>query len=203
MSKTGYLTLPLLRGPLVTVGPWAGLFARAAWRIYPYHLGAMVRTAASSGTVLETYGYGQFAANDYLMACAAVAYGANTIFVPDTERVFRVASLGGSDDELNLTAAITATTALAAGEWLLNLGADTASPSGSVAPNYDGSRLTLYSGPTTDATSPGTYVTTGSQGDFRVWLESGTYACDILLVDSSGTPRLVIPTVQVGPELLA
>jgi len=197
MSLSGFKTLPLLRDSLIAVSPWAGIFARPDWRIYPYQLGAKVRTDSTT-TLVKTLGMGEFTAGDYLMLCQQIYYGNSYFYIPRVSAISRVASVGVSDDELTLTTPLT----LSAGDYLANLGAD-AAPNPLLAPQYDGSRITpILGGSTADAAQIGPYLVTGNQGQFEGWLPSGTILVDLLICDPSGQPRLLWPLKQLGPELV-
>ena len=196
MTLTGVKSRPLLRGTLAQMTQWQALLARANLRIYPYQLGCMVR-ANSSGTTVSTYGEGEFAANNYLMACAATAYGQGTLFIPDLARISRVSAVSGADDELTISPALS----LVAGEYLLNLGNDGAATP-LITPNYDGSTISLYddnAGVSAHATD---YLLTASNGEFRGWTGSGTELVDLLVTDTSNGLIIAIPMVPTGPEVL-
>jgi len=196
MSLSGIKTLPSLRGVLQTVTPWGGTLSRQGWRIYPYQLGAKVRTDTTT-TSVKTFGKGEFAANDYVLTCQQIYYGNSYFYIPRVNQISRISALGVSDDEITLTVPLT----LSAGDYLLNLGADTATDPLS-QPNYDGSRITpILSAGTPDASQLGTYVVTGNQGQFECWLPSGVVLVDLLICDSSGQPRNLWPLQALGPEV--
>lgn len=197
MTLTGVKSRPLLRGTLAHMTQWQALLARANLRIYPFQLGCMVRSNVSADVTVPTYGLGEIAANNYLMACAATAYGNGTLFVPDLARIRRVSSVSAVDDELTLGSSVS----LTAGEYLLNLGNDGAA-SPLVSPNYDGSTISLYddnAGVSAHATD---YLLTASNGEFRGWTGSGTELVDLLVTDTSNVPIIVIPMIPPGPEVL-
>lgn len=197
MALSGIKTLPYLSNTLVTGGPWSSLLSRPGYRVYPYQLGCTVKADTSSTTV-TTNGLGDFAANDYVMACAVTNYGDSFLYVPDVNRISRVSSVSGSDDQLVLTTALV----LETGEYLLNLGADTASVP-TAQPNYDGSTLTLYEDNVGNVAFSDEYVLTGSHGQFRCWLSSGTRVVDLLITDASANPVVVHPFVTAGEEVIA
>lgn len=190
------MTLPLIHGVLVAPSEWKTLIARAGWRIYPYSLGAMVRSAASASTSIDTEGLGEIAVNDYVMVCTSTAYGNSTLFIPDTAKIAKVTAVSGSDS----TAQITVDTALTVskGDWLFNLETDT----GGSSPNYDGSDVTIYDDPVGTNTHSTKYVLTGSGGTYRAWLTSGLAAVDLLVTDGSGAPQIALPLVATGPEVV-
>src|SRR3990172_1242741 len=97
MSFTGLKTLPLLAGTIANAGPWQALFARAGYYVYPFQLGAKVRTT-STGTSIELHGLGQVAVNDYVIFCDATAYGAASMFIPNLAKIRRIATVSTSDD---------------------------------------------------------------------------------------------------------
>ena len=194
MSQSDYISLPSLRGTLLSTGPWGGQFARGSWQVFPFHCGAMI-AAASSGTTLSLHGLANFTVGDYVMVCERTFYGAGYVYIPVQTKVSRVASVSGSNDEITLDAALDVNE----GDWLFNLGVDTSTPSPTVTPAFDGSRITIYTDPV-GATATSDYVPTSDKGEYEVWLESGTVLVDVLIADSGGTPRLVLPLVQPGPE---
>lgn len=196
MSLSGIKTLPSLRGVLQTVTPWGGTLSRQGWRIYPYQLGTKVRTDTTT-TSVKTFGMGEFAADDYVLVCQQIYYGNSYFYIPRINQISRVAALGVSDDELTLTIPLT----LSSGDYLFNLGADTA-PDPLAQPNYDGSRITpILGGNTSDAPQIGPYIVTGNQGQFECWLPSGVVLVDLLICDPSGQPRNLWPQQQLGPEI--
>jgi len=196
MTLTGIKTLPLLDKSLVETGPWSSLFARSGYRIYPFKMGALVRSA-SVGTTVLTAGMGEFATNDYLMVCAATAYGDVNLYIPNTAKVAKVTSdpSSATDDTLELSAALT----IAAGDYLLNLGPDTGAP---LAPVFDGSTLTLYTDNAGTALNANKYLLTGTNGEFRGWLPSGTLVCDLLVTNASIAPVIVTPFITLGAEVI-
>lgn len=196
MSLTGIKTLPLLRGTLASLASWQALLGRANMRVYPYQLGCKVR-AAGAANPIDTSGMGEFAVNDYLIACTATAYGNSNLYIPNMNKIARVTSLGTTDDELNLTP----TPSVAQGDYLLNLGADAAAAP-LTAPNFDGSTISLYDDNTGQNAHSTYYALTGSNGQFEVWLESGILAVDLLITDTNNNPIVVIPFVSPGREIL-
>lgn len=195
MAQSGIISLPRLAGVLAEVGPWRGLVAHSGWLIRPYQTGARVRLS-STGTTAYLHGLGTFANNDYVMRGVQTAYGDGYFFVPYPGQLSRVSAVSGTEDELTLTTVLT----LNEGDWLFNLGVDTLS-SLAESPNYDGSTLSLYTDPVGTNTA-GTYLVTGSKGQYEGYLESGTLICDLLICDASGTPRLISPLIAPGPEVL-
>ena len=196
MSLTGVKTLPLLRGTLASLGPWQALLGRSGLRVYPYQLGCAVR-AGSSGTTIDTSGMGEFAANNYLIDCTATAYGNTNLYVPNTNKISRVSSIGVADDELVISPAIT----VAQYDYLLNIGNDGA-VAPLVTPNYDGTTLSLFDDPTGQSAHSTKYVLTGINGQFEIWLGSGTLACDLLITDTTPSVIAVIPMVMPGREIV-
>ena len=89
MSLSGIKTLPSLRGVLQTVTPWGGTLSRQGWRIYPYQLGAKVRTDTTT-TSVKTFGKGEFAANDYVLTCQQIYYGNSYFYIPYLTRTQRL-----------------------------------------------------------------------------------------------------------------
>jgi hypothetical protein len=195
MAQSAYITYPKLAGPVAVVGPWGSFFAKPDHRVYPYSLGAMVRTTSSSTTVF-THGQGEIAVNDYLMACSVVSYGGANFFVPDTGRITRVTAKSSSNDEFTIGTA----RSLVAGEWLLNLEADAAAAPLS-APNYDGSGVVLYTDPVGTTANANKYLATGDDGRFLGWVTPGLVAVDLLISSSAGVPVIVSPNVSLGVEV--
>lgn len=195
MALSGIKTLPLLRGFLRQASPWGTDISRSGWRIYPFQLGCKVRLDTTTQAVY-TFGMGDFVANDYVMVCQQIYYDNGYFYIPRTNQLSRIQSVGTVDDQLTLTVAIVAN----AGDYLLNLGADTAATPLS-APNYDGSTLTLYGDNVGGGATLGDYVLTGEKGQYECWLPSGTLLTDLLITDSSGQPQLVYPYVALGPEV--
>ena len=196
MTLTGIKTLPLLDKSLVETGPWSSLFARSGYRVYPFKMGALVRSVPVGTTVL-TAGMGEFATNDYLMVCTATAFGDANLYIPNVAKVAKVTSNPSaetSEDQLVIAPALT----IAAGDFLLNLGPD----SGALTPNYDGSTLTLYTDNAGTAANSNKYLLTGTNGEFRGWLPSGTLVCDLLATNASGVPLIVIPFITLGAEVI-
>ena len=198
MAKSGIITLPLLRGVLGELSPWQTTFGRAGMRVYPYQTGCLVAADNNGSTTISTHGMGEFAANDYLMVGAMTFYGDSYLFIPDTNRITRVSSLGSSSDQIVTTTALT----VYEGDYLFNLGADAASDP-TAQPNYDGSTLTLYDDNVGANASSLNYFLTGSGGFFRGWLSSGTLLADLLITNESGQPVLMVPFYEVGTEVLA
>ena len=204
----GLISLPLLRGTLATVGPWQSFYARSGWRVYPYQLGASVSADVTAETALPVRSYGEFAAGDWILLAEKRDYGSSSLFVPNVNRIRRISSFGenSSSDptaatgttQLNLSAAITASK----GDWVLCLGADTASDP-STQPNWDGSTVTLYDDEVGDEESSLPYLLTGSGGSFRGWVDSGREAVDLLVLDDASSPRIVLPTFELGPEVMS
>lgn len=194
MSLTGKKTHPLLSGTLASTGPWAGLFARAGFRIYPFQLGGMVRTT-STGTTVSTFGLGQFEANDYIIFCDSTAYGSSNLFIPNLNKIRRISSISTSDDQITIDSAVSIT----AGDYILCIGADTSlTPESS--PNYDGSDIVLYTDNVGITASAFDYVQTSTSGTFLGWTGPGTKAVDLLVTNSSGVPQIVIPFHPVIPN---
>lgn len=187
---------PKLSGTLLTRGPWGSMFSRSGWRVYPYHLGGKVRQD-STGLTAYIHGVGEFQAGDYVMQCRATFYGGAALLVPTPAQISRVSVVGTSDDTLTLSAALV----LYSGDYLLNLGSDTAAPSGTQTPNYDGSRDTIYTDPVNSTVSSQKYLLTADGGQYEGWLASGIALCDILVADLSGTPKILIPHVSLGHEV--
>lgn len=201
MSLTGIKTRPQLAGTLASLGPWASLFGRAGFRVYPFQLGCMVRSA-STGTTVLTDGLGDFRQNDYLIVCSPVAYGDSTLFQPVLSKITRVTSdpTAATDDTLTISPAV----AVSDGDYLLNIGADGAAAP-LATPNYDGSLLTLYTDPAGNTANANDYLLTGENGHFFGWLESAiagsVSVVDLLIANSSGVPQLVLPLTAVGPSI--
>ena len=188
--------LPKVADTLATRGPWGSLFTRSGWRVYPYQLGAKVRQD-STGLTLYTHGPGDIAVGDYLMLCRATFYGGASLYIPQPTQITRVTTVGSADDTLTVDTALV----VYSGDYLLNLGVDTASPTGTQTPNYDGSDLTLYTDPVGSAQNPQTYMLTADGGMFEGWITSGYALCDLLVADLSGTPKIVIPHFSTGHEV--
>ena len=192
MSFTGLKTLPLIAGTVAAASPWQGLFARSGLRVYPFQLGAMVRTT-STGTTVSLYGLGQVAASDYVMFCDATAYGGANMFVPNISKIKLVSAVSSSDDQITLSTAVSIT----AGDYMMVLGVDTAP----TTPALDGSTVSLY----TDnaginaAAASSKYMSTTTGGAFIGWVGAGTKAVDVLVTNSSGTPQIVQPFVAMLP----
>ena len=45
------------------------------------------------------------------------------------------------------------------------------------------------------------YLLTGSGGSFRGWVDSGRVAVDLLVIDGTASPRIVLPLFELGPEV--
>jgi len=160
----------------------------------------------TSETALPVGSYAEFAANDYVILCEKTDYGNSTLFIPNMNRIRKIASFGTNEatdpasatgtTQLNLSSAITASK----GDWVLCLGADTASDPTS-QPSWDGSDVTIYTDPVGDETSSLDYLLTGSGGSFRGWVDSGRVAVDLLVIDGTGTPRIALPLFELGPEV--
>lgn len=187
------ITLPTLAGTIVTAGPWQGLFARAGYRVYPYQIGCMVNAAQTvgAGGTLDVHGCGEFAANDYLMACTKTAYGNGSLYVPVTSKHVKVSSVDKPNKQLTLATALT----VADEDWLLCLGADDDL-------GYDQSDISLYNDPYGDDAESNGYLLTGTGGFFRGWIESGYRAVDLLICNSSGVPVMVRPLFELGSEIV-
>ena len=203
MSLTGVKTQPLLRGNLITMSQWQALFGQAGWRLYPYQLGAMVRTAFTTGN-LQLHGLGQLAANNYLLPCTATAYGDGTLYIPALSKLTRVATVSTTDDVITISPEVT----LAVGDYLLNLGNDGAAAP-LVAPSYDGSTCRLKTDPAGNAPSAGseaTYIATASNGQFQGWVVDANgdptfEVVDLLITNGSSVPQVVLPLYQLGPAI--
>jgi len=180
-------TLPQLHGSLATVSYWQTFFAKSGNRVYPYSLGCMVRTTGAATPVL-THGVGQFANNDYFMACSVNAYGQ---FIPDTSRVAQATTVDADD------LVYSPNLSLVAGEYLLNLEVDT----GGLVPVYDGSVVSLKTDPIGTAVNANKYLTTALNGLFRAWTQTGLVLVDLLVTDSSGVPLIVLPQWPLGAEI--
>ena len=191
-------TLPTLRGTLAASGPWQSLFARASHRVYPYQMGCFVKSA-STGTTVAVNGVGEFAAGDYVLPCSKVQYGDAYYYIPDLTRITKVTAVSESSDNSSDTLTLETARSLAAGEFLLNIGADT----GGSTPNYDGTDITLYTDPVGNAASSYDYFLTSQGGEFHGWITGGYEVVDLLVMNSSGTPIVVIPTYEVGPEIVS
>lgn len=198
MALSGKKTLPRLADQLALPGTWGAFFGRPGYRIYPYQLGATVRTTSSGVTVL-TNGLGEFLQNDYVMACRTVDYGGSMLYIPDTTRITRITSnpLTAVDDTLTIAPAIS----LVAGEYLFNLGADLAAAPLS-APQYDGSTIDIYEDNVGTVASIYKYLTTGQGGAFSGWLGEGAIVVDLMIANSAGVPQVVWPFYPIGPEVI-
>ena len=203
----GLISLPLLRGTVATPGPWQTFYARSGWRVYPYQVGSAVASSVTEETALPIGSYAEFEANDYVILCEKRDYGSSSLFIPNMNRIRKIASFGTNEvtdpasatgtTQLNLSSAITASK----GDWVLCLGADTASDPTS-QPAWDGSDVTIYTDPVGDDASSLNYLLTGSGGSFRGWVDSGRVAVDLLVIDGTGSPRIALPLFELGPELL-
>lgn len=196
MTLSGVKSLPILRGTVASLASWQALLGRANLRVYPFQLGCKVRVTGAVSPI-DTSGMGEFAANDYLIACTATAYGNTNLYIPNLNKISRVSSVGTSDDELNISPAIS----VAQGDYLLNIGADGAAAP-LTSPNYDGSSLALYDDNSGQIVHSNDYVLTGSNGQFECWLASGVLAVDLLITDTNNNPLVVIPFVQPGREIV-
>lgn len=196
MALSGIITLPLLKGTVQNSSLGQVLLARRDKRIYPYQLGAMVRST-SNGTTVNTHGLGEFEANDYLMVCSEREYGESPLFVPDTTRIEKVTAVSGSDDQLTVANALS----VVAGEYLLNLGADGATDPTS-APDYDGSTITLYTDNVGNNANSNKYLVSGQGGFFHGWTQTGIIAVDLLITNESGSPEIVKPFHTLGAEVV-
>lgn len=199
MTLTNIKSKPLLRGTLAAAGPWQGLFAHASLRIYPFHIGCAVRLDSVT-TSVYTSGLGEFLQNDYFIVCRPAYYGDSPLYVPQTSMISRVTSdpLAAVDDLLTISPALT----LFQGDWLLNLGADTAA-NPLIAPNYDGSRIALYTDPVGNDAAGTDYMLTGQGGGFQGWIADGYAIVDLLITNPSGVPTLAIPSVPPGPGVVS
>lgn len=195
MALTGVKTKAALRGPLMVPGPWQGLFARQSWRVYPFHLGCTVREF-STGVTVKTYGLGEFATNDYVLPCRPTMYGDSPLYVPQLADITQVTGVSGADDELTISPA----RSLSQDDLLINLGVDTAATPLS-APNYNGSRVDLYTDNAGVNLNSNKYVLTGIGGQFQGWIEAGYQVIDLLITDAEGVPRLALPFHLVGPNV--
>jgi hypothetical protein len=197
MALTNIKSLPLLNGTICVPGPGQALHGVAGWRIYPMKMGCMVRED-STGTDVLTSGIGQFQANDYLMACTPVYYGADRFFIPDTSRIGQVvATEVGGDDAITLTSSLT----LYSGDYLLNLSGDSAA-NPLVSPNFDGANIGLYVDPSGQISLGAVYIQTAAGGRYRAWLDSNTQMVDLLVCDQLGRARLLEPCITVGLEVV-
>jgi len=199
MSKSYTQFLPMLRDTL-NYSAGSTIVIRAGWRVYIFKHGCYCyETTTTPTTEFDTAGLGEFEANDYVLPCAATAYGSGALFIPDTERVSRVSSVSATDDGLLLTTDVS----LTKGDYLLNLGSDSNSPTASVLPAYDGSGLSLYTYNTTrEGAQSDPYFVSSSKGEVVGYLEPGRVAVDLMLTDSSGTPQVVIPNYTLNEEIL-
>lgn len=200
MSLTGVKTQPLLRGTLATLSQWQAFFGRAGFRVYPFQLGAMVRTAFTSGS-LQLDGLGQFAVSNYVLPCTATAYGAGTLYLPNTSKITRITTVSSTDDVVTISPEVT----LADGDYLVNLGNDGAAAP-LVAPNYDGSLCALKTDPAGNTANANDYVETAQNGQFQAWIVDGDgnaafEAVDLLITNSSGVPQVVLPLYPLGPAI--
>ena len=195
MELTGVKTKAALRGPLLVPGPWQGAFARQSWRVYPYQLGCTVRKATTNGVIL-TYGLGEFLVDDYVLPCRPTMYGDSPFYIPQLSAITKVTVVSSIDDELTTSPART----LAQDDLLINLGADLAATPTS-APNYDGSRVDLYTDNAGVNLNSNKYVLTGTGGQFQGWIEAGYQVVDLLITDAEGIPRLAVPFHLVGPNV--
>jgi hypothetical protein len=197
MALTNIKSLGLLNGSLCVPGPGQALHGMSGWRIYPMKMGCMVRTDTTT-TDVETSGLGEFNANDYVMACTPVYFGADRFFVPDPSRISRIVAVEvDGDDKISLTEAMT----LSSGDWLMNLADDTgANPL--VSPNFDGAGIEIFSDPSGQISLGAVYVQTAAGGRYRGWLESGTQMVDLLVADQLGRARLLEPCITVGLEVV-
>ena len=185
-------SLPILHGTLATAGPWQSLFARANRRVYPYQLGGLVKTL-STGTTATLHTVGDFAASDYLIACAPTAYGNSNLFIPDVDRIALVNSVNASARTLALGAALS----LAAGDYLLNIGPDGAT-NPIAAPDFDGSTIDLYTDDAADNANSNPYLVTGTGGFFTGWVTQGLRVVDLLVRNNSGDNLVVRKTWNLG-----
>jgi hypothetical protein len=205
MSQSAFKTLPQLKVTLAQLGPWQGFVGKNDFRIYPYVLGAQV-AVDSNGATLTLQGQGEFIVNDFLMVCSKVDYGGGFLFVPQTSKIEKVTAVDGSDDEITVANAIAG---VLAGDWLLNLGADTANPSGSVAPNYDGmgqaSRLLMFDSAVSDGDNPqvntDNFFNTGQMGLAIGWLATGSTVVNLLVTDQTPSPQIMVPSWTLGTEV--
>lgn len=196
MAFTGIKTLPLLAGTIASASPWAGLFARSGFRVYPFQLGAKVRST-STGTAVTLNGQGAAAVNNYVIFCTSTNYGGANMFIPDLTKIRRITAVSSADDAVTIDSAVNIT----AGDYMLLIGNDT-SGTPETSPSYDGSTISLYSDNTgVTAVSP-KYLSTTTGGAFIGWVASGTYAVDLLITNSSGVPQAVQPFVATIPNEL-
>lgn len=199
MTRSAYKTLPCLKGTVAVSTPFGTLLGKAEHLVYPYQLGAMVTVSSVSVvTTLTLSGLGDLAVNDYILPCRPVSYGGTVFYVPDTTNITRVVSIDPSYDKITVSPGIQAI----GYSYLFNLGADTASTP-LLAPNYDGSTISLYADPVGSLAASNPYLITNPGGNFIGWVESGVQVCSVLICNSSGTPVLAIPQFQCGLELLA
>ena len=188
-------SLPMLRGTLAATGPWASMFARAGYKVYPYQLGCQLKLGASGTSTLTPDGLGQFATNDYVMICTETDYGDSSLFIPDLTRIAKVSAVGAT------TFTIDQVFNVDAGEYLLNLGTDTDTPSPTQTPAYDGTDITLYTDSVGNGANANKYLLTGTGGTYRGWTQSGRTLVDLLVTDSSGSAKIVIPYHHLGAEI--
>jgi hypothetical protein len=148
---------------------------------------------------VQTHGLGEFDQLDYFIVCRPTYYGDSFLYIPDTSLISRVTSdpSAATDDELTITPALS----VQSGDWLLNLGADTAGTP-LTTPNYDGSDVALYSDPVGNNADANPYLLTGQGGNFQGWIEGGYYAVDLLITNPSGGLVMAMPTFNVGREIM-
>lgn len=188
----------ILHGNLIGPSSGGGFGALSNYRVYPYQLGCQV-LVNSTGSSVSVSGTGDFIVNDYLMVCSQVFYGNSYYYIPDTTRVGKVQSVtSGAAGTLTLTGNLV----VEEGEWLLNLGAD----GGGVAPLYDGSRIVLYSDPGGNTAINGHYISTATGGTYVCWIgdspsDATGSVVDLLILNSDGTPELVVPIVTLGDRV--
>jgi hypothetical protein len=207
MAKSNVKLRPKISGTLIALGAWQSLFARSGYRIYPYQLGAMVR-ADSNGTAIESHGLGEMLSGDYIVICRSVQYGEAPLYIPDMSKIRRISNFGdvvtstdpaqADDDIINITEAV----AVVAGDYILCLGADNGLLSDPLAPNFDGSLVTLYTDNAGNETNAYRYMLTGQGGWYNGWTQSGIVAVDLLVCNSGNTPVVIMPDVAIGPEVV-
>lgn len=197
MALTGIKTLPLLAGTVASASPWQALFARSGFRVYPFQLGAKVRTT-SPGTAVQLFGLGQIVANDYIIFCDATAYGSANMFVPNLNKIRRATVISSSDDAITIDSAVSIT----AGDYMLVIGADT-SGTPEASPNFNGSTVKLFTDNVgnTELTGINRFLQTTTGGAFIGWVDAGTRAADLLITNSSGQTQIVQPFVSMLPTL--
>ena len=199
MAETGVISKPRISGTLAAAGPWQALFAKQGYRVYPYQVGCSVRadSDASAPQTIDTYGMGNFAANDYLIVCTPTSYGDGTLYIPDTSKITKVSSIGtGVDDEIVVTPAIS----VDQNDWLFNLSVDT-SATPLVSPSLDGSDVQLHTDPAGVENNTNPYLVTAQGGTFQGWIETGYTIVDLLITDSSGNIVLAWPGFVPGPSV--